>query len=1198
MARGNIKGITIELNGDTTSLDKSLSGINASIKNTAANLKAVDQALKLDPGNTELVAQKQRLLAEQVENTRDKLEQLTVADEQAKKQLESGELGQDDYDALQREIIKTEASLRDYEDQLAASNETEKKKKKSLDEIGDSFKETGEKISDTGEKLTKGVTVPILAIGAAAAVAWGEYDDAVDGIITATGATGEAAEEMEESFRAAFGALPAESQMVGAAVGELNTQFDLTGEALTNATEKSVKFATINNTDVTKSIQSAKGVMSALNMDTSQYGKVLDAVTKASQKTGVQTDKLFDLVEKGAPQLNALGLSFEESALFLGQMEQAGLDSSRMLGGLTKAQVAAAKEGKDLGTILSDFTDYAGSGASQTEKLALAAELFGTKNGPAMLQAAQQGVLDFEALAEAAGGAAGTVEETFDATLDPVDNLQIALNNIKLAGADLFTSIQEAGAPALEELAGKAQDLAKWFGNLNPETQSLVIKLGAAALATGPLLTGIGHITSGMESAITAVGNFKDAVGDKGLGGAIGGLVGPGGKIMLAVAAIAALVAIGKKIKDELEPGTEEIRDLITASQEMDETFKETENSIKTNAKAAREIVDELKKYERQVGLTVDEQRKMQALIDQLNDIYPELNLNIDDQTGLLSESTTQLEKRLLAMEKELLFEAYRDRQLEQIKERIGLEDELEAAQTRVAEAQDKVNKKNDGYLNGLMNSVPLLGDARMAITDWGSGLTDAEQDVVLLIQAIEDKNAEIDRTAGKMAVAGQAIDEYADRNKSAADSDASSNQIRIESNDKYIDTLLASYAAERALRDEYTDDIEAYHDEIARLNNQNLGNIQSFADKEFKIAEASAADLKKHQEKTLAAYLTYESNMAILSKKVPADVLEEIRKLGVDGAPIIQEYVNMTDKELQPYIDTWSSITSTAMDTALQTASTMPGATAQIAIDTVNELQKELKKAPPKAQDAMDDTVRQYADTGTGLSREARDAAAKANKDLETELHKGKEKARKAGTDTTASYASGIESVKEKAKKAGSNVSSSARSGMTVTAYADGQNVGQTFANGILSKVSVVKGAGATLGNAAPTGLKNVLQIKSPSRVMGDAADDTVDGYVYRLEDRVKDVQKAGQNLVEPMAKLATNGIPMPAIAASLPKTIGLDAGSASGLSGMYSLLQQYLPRLLKLQMVLDSGTLVGAIAPAMDQELGAIAEFRNRGI
>ena len=117
-----IKGITVEIGGDTTGLDKALKSVNSSIKTTQSGLKDVNRLLKLDPSNTELLSQKQRLLKDAISSTKEKLDALKEAQVQAKQQLENGDLGQDKYDALQREIIETEEELRRLQQEAATTS--------------------------------------------------------------------------------------------------------------------------------------------------------------------------------------------------------------------------------------------------------------------------------------------------------------------------------------------------------------------------------------------------------------------------------------------------------------------------------------------------------------------------------------------------------------------------------------------------------------------------------------------------------------------------------------------------------------------------------------------------------------------------------------------------------------------------------------------------------------------------------------------------------------------------------------------------------------------------------------------------------------------------------------------------------------------------------------------------------------------
>lgn len=101
MAGNRIKGITVEIGGDTTKLQTALKGVNTEIRNTQSQLRDVEKLLKLDPGNTELIAQKHRLLAQAVSETREKLETLKTAQRQADEALRNGTISQQQYDGLQ-----------------------------------------------------------------------------------------------------------------------------------------------------------------------------------------------------------------------------------------------------------------------------------------------------------------------------------------------------------------------------------------------------------------------------------------------------------------------------------------------------------------------------------------------------------------------------------------------------------------------------------------------------------------------------------------------------------------------------------------------------------------------------------------------------------------------------------------------------------------------------------------------------------------------------------------------------------------------------------------------------------------------------------------------------------------------------------------------------------------------------------------
>lgn len=155
---GNIKGITIELNGDVTKLDQALKGVNATSKALNSELKEIEKQLKFNPGNTTLLEQQQRALASQVEETSKKLDILKIAAQQAQQQLEAGTLGQDKFDALQREIIATETALQSYEKRLQASKTAQQDIADGVQKLSTFFDATKTSVANFSDVLGSNLT--------------------------------------------------------------------------------------------------------------------------------------------------------------------------------------------------------------------------------------------------------------------------------------------------------------------------------------------------------------------------------------------------------------------------------------------------------------------------------------------------------------------------------------------------------------------------------------------------------------------------------------------------------------------------------------------------------------------------------------------------------------------------------------------------------------------------------------------------------------------------------------------------------------------------------------------------------------------------------------------------------------------------------------------------------------------------------
>jgi phage-related minor tail protein len=179
MARSRIKGITIELDGETKGLDKALSGVNKTTRDLQSELRDVEKLLKFSPDNVELLEQKQKLLNDQVDNTTKKLDTLRKAQEQVEKQFKSGEIGEAQYRAFQREIAETESKLQTFKRQAATVDDSidSKQAVNKIDRIGDAFKRAGKQAKDFAKDAKDSAAIGGGAIAAGAAGVVGGNQD-------------------------------------------------------------------------------------------------------------------------------------------------------------------------------------------------------------------------------------------------------------------------------------------------------------------------------------------------------------------------------------------------------------------------------------------------------------------------------------------------------------------------------------------------------------------------------------------------------------------------------------------------------------------------------------------------------------------------------------------------------------------------------------------------------------------------------------------------------------------------------------------------------------------------------------------------------------------------------------------------------------------------------------------------------------
>ncbi|MEQ7240872.1 phage tail tape measure protein [Enterococcus gallinarum] len=514
-----IKGINREMNLAVTEFNNQMSAMD---KNATATEKLTVTKKKLETQLT-LAEKRTQLLREQYEKSVEETGKYSAESEKLYKKMLESETGQN---KLKAALDETNEALKKQGD---VSIDTAKKLQK--------IEEAGEKVAGVGKKMTVGVTAPIMAVGAAGLAAFSEVDEAMDTIIQKTGATGDVADRLSTSFENVGSNTHLELQTVGEAIGEVNTQFGFMDKKLEDSTDYLLKYADINNTDVSQAAIYARQSIEAYELSYDDLNDVLDVTTKTSQNTGQSVDDLMKKAIDGAPQIKQLGLSFDEGVTLIGKFEQAGVDSSTMLSKMSKASVVYAKDNLSLQDGLRGTIDSILNAKDETEALRIANEVFG-KGSDKMVDAIKRGTFTLDDLAKVAKESGGTVADTFAETEDPIDAANRAMNNAKFALADVGESVQISLLPFFEMAIDALKSFKGWWDSLDQGTKNWIITLAGIAAVIGPALVVIGTL---MSSVTKITAGVKDlATVWSGLGKLFGL---SGGWFAVAVIAIAALVA-------------------------------------------------------------------------------------------------------------------------------------------------------------------------------------------------------------------------------------------------------------------------------------------------------------------------------------------------------------------------------------------------------------------------------------------------------------------------------------------------------------------------------------------------------------------------------------------------------------------------------------------------------------------------------
>lgn len=570
-----IKGITIEIGGDTTGLNKALSGVNKEIRNTQSQLKDVERLLKLDPTNTELLSQRQKLLAEAVGETKDKLETLKEAEKQAQEQFRQGKISEEQYDALKREIADTEQKLKSLEGQAERSNATMLQ----ISAVGEKFQEAGAKIEGAGKKLLP-VTAAVTGIGAAAIKTAADFDSGMSKVAAVSGAS----QEDMEKLRAKAREMGEQTKFSASEAADAMNYMAMAGwdaGQMMDGIEGIMSLAAADGLDLATTSDIVTDALTAFGYQASDAGHFADVLAAASSSANTNVSMLGESFKYVAPLAGTLGFSAEDVGIALGLMANSGIKASQAGTTLRSALTRLAKPTKEMGVVMDEFgismfnSDGTAksladimdmlrseiSGCDEDVQAYVASTLFGQEAMSGMLAIVNASESDYKKLSKAINNCDGTSKKMADTMQD---NLNGQLTILKSQLEELAISVGEVLMPIIRDIVKAIQGWVDKLNRLTPEQKKMAVTVGLVVAALGPLLITIGKVATGIGSLIKAVSLLSPL---------LGALAGPAGPILLTVAAFGWLITAMSNSRDtadeyrdavsKLTPEEEKNRDMI-----------------------------------------------------------------------------------------------------------------------------------------------------------------------------------------------------------------------------------------------------------------------------------------------------------------------------------------------------------------------------------------------------------------------------------------------------------------------------------------------------------------------------------------------------------------------------------------------------------------------------------------------------------
>ena len=736
MAGGTIKGIILEIGGDTSGLQKALSKVNSASSSLSKELRGVNSLLKLDPKNVELLEQKQTILNESIDATQDKLNQLQKIKEEADKKMAEGtKISEENYRNLQREIINTQNKLNGLTDELKqfnAQNSNWTKAGKKIQEYGNNITKVSEKVDEIGNKASV-ASAGVVAGGTALVNSAMNLEDAVAKYVSSTNT----AEEETEKYRQVLENINNNNygegyEDIADSMAQVKMQLkDINEQDLQNITEKAIALRDLFGYDVSESVRAVKAMMDNLNVTADEAfnliaegkkqgldfsNELLDNINEYSVqfgKLGLSAEDMFNIfksgAESGAFNLDKIGDAVKEFSIRAIDGSNTTIDGFKRIGlNADKMAKKFASGGETAKQAFIEVVNRLGKMDDKVSQSIAGVDLFGTMwedLGPTVITSFSK--MD-NGISKSSDSMQKSIDQLYNTTKKKAET---QLKRLQSLGADFG----EEMLPVLEDLIDMAEGFINKLEGMSDAEKENIVKIGLWVAGAGPLIKTMGTAGKVIGNVTSGIGIFSQAIGVatnkttssvksvNNLAKVLTLLKSPLGIITLAITgATIAATALYSETNKNNQAIADSAKQLEETKNKYNEFIEEKNNLMN----ATLSEVDNTQKLSNELKTLVDENGKVKdGYKDRVSFILKELNQALgteysmtDDVIDNYKELTASIEEVIRTKRANAILENEEAKYNEAIEKRTSAYDDMIEKEKELANAKNELLEKEKEY--------------------------------------------------------------------------------------------------------------------------------------------------------------------------------------------------------------------------------------------------------------------------------------------------------------------------------------------------------------------------------------------------------------------------------------------------------------------------------------------------------------------